>query len=153
MGEPLLTTEQQRRVLIADDDSEVRLLLRTALRDKGLQIDVAVNGRNAIDLLRANAYAVVLLDLMMPAVDGLTVLEAIRKDLAVQPVVLVITGAARHLIEQVDASRVHGIVRKPFDPIELATIVASCVEISSRRSLEAMAVATMLSSSAILPWL
>lgn len=145
--------EQHRRVLIADDDPEVRLLLATALRQKELIIDQAEDGQQAIEMLRANAYAVLLLDLMMPAVSGLGVLEAIREDLPNPPVVLVLTGASRQLIEQVDTTRVHGIVRKPFDPLEVASIVAACADVRGRSSFETMAMATMLSSGALITWL
>lgn len=148
-----MTTEQHKRVLIADDDPEVRLLLSTALRQKDLSIDEAETGRQALDLLRTNAYAVLLLDLMMPEVDGLSVLDAIRSDLPNPPVVLVVTGASRQLIEQVDTSRVHGIVRKPFDPIEVASIVAACADVRGRAGLETMAIATVLSSGALIHWL
>lgn len=145
-----MTSEQQRRVLIVDDDADIRLLLATALRQKSLETDEAVDGHQAMAMLRENPYAVVLLDLMMPGIDGLSVLDAIRQDLPNPPVVLVITGASRGLIDKVDTSRVHGIVRKPFDPLEVASIVASCAEVRGRSGLDAMAVATVLSGGALI---
>jgi CheY-like chemotaxis protein len=148
-----LTTEQHRRVLIVDDDADIRLLLATALRQKALVTEEATDGREAIELLRQNAYAVVLLDLMMPVVDGLSVLDAIKADLPNPPVVLVVTGASRSLIEQVDTSRIHGVIRKPFDPIEVAAIVASCADVRGRAGFETMAMATMISGGALITWL
>jgi twitching motility two-component system response regulator PilH len=148
-----LTSDQFRRVLIVDDDADIRLLLATALRQKGLEIDEAVDGRSAIEALRAHPYAVVLLDLMMPEIDGFGVLEAIRTDVSPQPVVLVLSGASRQLIEKVDTSRIHGIVRKPFDPIEVANIVASCADVPGRSRFDTMAVASVLSSGALISWL
>jgi phosphoserine phosphatase RsbU/P len=148
-----LTFDQSRRVLIVDDDSDIRLLLATALRQKGLEIDEAVDGRSAIEALRANPYAVVLLDLMMPEIDGFGVLEAIRTDVSPQPVVLVLSGASRQLIEKVDTSRIHGIIRKPFDPIEVAHIVASCADVTGRSRFDTMTVASVLSSGALISWL
>src|SRR5688572_3285532 len=118
-------TEQGQRVLIVDDDPNVRNILATALRQKALGIDEAANGREAIEMLRENAYAVVLLDLMMPHVDGFAVLDAIKTDTANPPVVLVITGASRELIERLDTQRIHGVVRKPFDPVEVASVVGA----------------------------
>ena len=141
-----------RRVLIVDDDSEVRKILTSALRQQPLTIDEATNGREAIDLLRDNHYSVVLLDLMMPHVDGFSVLSAIRADLPNPPVVLVITGASREAIERVDTERVHGIIRKPFDPLEVATIVSACTEARNRGGFETMAVA-MMSSGALIHFL
>lgn len=148
-----MTTEQHRRVLIVDDDPDIRLLLATALRQKALIIEEATDGREAIERLKQNAYSVVLLDLMMPHVDGLSVLDAIKTDLPNPPVVLVVTGASRSLIEQVDTARIHGVIRKPFDPIEVAAIVAACADVRGRGGFETMAVATMLSSGALITWL
>ncbi len=142
-----------RRVLIVDDDTDVRHILATALRQKSLTIDEAVDGRQALELLRENTYSVVLLDLMMPVVDGLTVLNAIKTDLPNPPIVLVVTGASREMIERIDTERVHGVVRKPFDPLEVASIVAACAEVRSRGPFETMAIATVISSGALINWL
>ena len=149
----MTTDQQQPRVLIADDDYDIRLLLTTALKQKGLPVDEAVDGRNAIEMLRQNAYAVVLLDLMMPGIDGFGVLEAINAAPAPHPVVLVISGASRQLIDKVDTSRIHGIVRKPFDPLEVAAIVAACADPGARGGFGTLAVASVLSSGALISWL
>ena len=142
-----------RRVLIVDDDTDVRHILATALRQKSLTIDEAIDGRQALSLLHENSYAVVLLDLMMPVVDGLTVLNAIKTDLPNPPIVLVVTGASREMIERIDTERVHGVVRKPFDPLEVASIVAACAEVRSRGPFETMAIATVISGGALINWL
>jgi two-component system response regulator AtoC len=122
-----MASEHHRRVLIVDDDADIRQLLITAFRMKKLEVDAATNGQEAMDLLRAQSYCVVLLDLFMPIMDGFAVLEQIHED-AMQPVVLVVTGADRKTIEKVDARRIHGIVKKPFDVEELASVVAACAE-------------------------
>ncbi|MEO8382269.1 MAG: response regulator [Acidobacteriota bacterium] len=141
--------EQHRKVLVVDDDVNVRRMLVSALGQRGLLIDEASDGAEAIALLSENRYAVVLLDLMMPVVDGFVVLESIDRS-GSPPVVLVVTGADRRVIDQLDSSRIHGIVRKPFDPLDIADIVAACVEIRGRSSFETMAVATLLSSAPLI---
>lgn len=148
-----MTSEQHRRVLIVDDDPDVRSILATALRQKALHVEQASDGREAIALLHENSYAVVLLDLMMPYVDGLGVLDAIHTDIPNPPVVLVVTGASRQLIEQVDTQRIHGVVRKPFDPLEVAAIVAACADVRGRGAFETMAMATMVGGGAWIAWL
>lgn len=82
-----------------------------------------------------------LLDLLMPETDGFGVLDAMSDGNAT--IVLIITGADRRVIEQLDARRIHGIVRKPFDPNDLAAVVASCADIRSMRQYETMALAVM----------
>ncbi len=69
------------------------------------------------------------------------------------PVVLVVTGADRRALAQLDAQRIHGIVRKPFDSEELASLVVACAEIRSRLNLGTMAIATMIAGSPFLAWL
>ena len=140
-----------RRILIVDDDEQTRVILRTALRQKGLEADEAEDGRRAIELLTENVYAVVLLDLVMPDLDGFAVLEAISRTHATQPpVVLVVSGAPRSVIEGIDARTIHGIVRKPFDPMEVSAVAAACVEIRGRSSFETMALATMLGGGSLI---
>ncbi|HVE70763.1 MAG TPA: response regulator [Thermoanaerobaculia bacterium] len=145
-------TDPLRRVLIVDDDPEVRRILATALRLKSLQIDEAQDGASAIDMLRSNNYAVVLLDIMMPGVDGFGVLEAIGTE-PDPPVVLVVSGAGKQVLDRVDTSKIHGIVKKPFDPLEIADVVAACADIRGRSGFETMAYATLLGGSSLIAFL
>jgi CheY-like chemotaxis protein len=69
---------QRRRVLVVDDDAEIRDLLATVLRRRDLAVDCVADGGEAIAHLHRNTYAVVLLELFMPNVDGFAVLEAMR---------------------------------------------------------------------------
>jgi CheY-like chemotaxis protein len=146
--------EQLRRVLVVDDDPEIRRILVTALRLRNLAIDEAADGHTAMELLRENRYAVVLLDIMMPGMDGFGVLDAIHRE-PNPPVVLVVSGAGKQVLDRVDTSKVHGIIRKPFDPIEIADVVSACAEIRGRSAFETMAYATILSGApliALLKW-
>jgi CheY-like chemotaxis protein len=136
-----MTSGQHRRVLIVDDDTDVRRILAVALRQRDLTTDEAADGRQAIDLLRQHSYAVVLLDILMPGADGFAVLEAMVEQSGPAPVVLVVSGAERGVLDRLDARRIHGVVRKPFDPHELAGVVAACAEIRGRSALETMALA------------
>lgn len=145
-----MTIEQHRRVLVVDDDPEVRRMLVAALRPKALTIDEAVDGREAIDLLREHSYSVVLLDLMMPEVNGFGVLSAIDAESLNAPIVLVITGAERRVYDQLDSKRIHGIVRKPFDPYEVAEVVAACTDIRGRSTFETMAIATVVTGAQLI---
>ena len=146
--------EQHKRVLVVDDDSEVRRILTTALTPLGLLVDGASDGAEALDFLREKSYAVVLLDLLMPHVDGFDVLDALKTDgLQSPPVVLVLTGADRSVVDRLDAQRIHGVVRKPFDPPELASLVRACSDVRSRNTFGTMAIATIVSGAPFLAWL
>jgi len=140
-----------KRVLVVDDDSVIREILSSVLQRHDLTVDAAADGAAAVALLRENAYAVVLLDLMMPGVDGFSVLDHLAgADLGSPPVVLVITAADRSALDRLDAQRIHGIVRKPFDPEEIARLVVACAEIKGRSPFGPMAIATMIAGSPFL---
>lgn len=142
---------EQKHVLIVDDDPAVRHMLTAAFRMHSLEADVAADGREALELLRERRYTVIVLDLIMPVVDGFGVLEGMD-GIEDSPVVLVLTGADRRMLDQLDSRRIHGVVRKPFDPEELASLVVACAEIKGRSPFETMAMA-MLAGGPILAWL
>jgi CheY-like chemotaxis protein len=144
-----LTIDQHRRVLVIDDDAEIRHMLAAALRRKALVVDEAMDGAEAIELLRENRYAVVLLDVMMPVVDGFGVLDAIDHE-SNPPIVLVVSGADRRVLDQISSAKIHGIIKKPFDPLEIADVVSACAEIRGRSAFETMAYATMLTGAPLI---
>ena len=144
--------DQLRRILVVDDDPEIRRILVTALRLKSLHIDEAQDGAAAIDMIRGNRYAVVLLDIMMPGVDGFGVLDALHSETN-PPVVLVVSGAGKQVLDRVDTSKIHGIVKKPFDPLEIADVVAACADIQGRSAFETMAYATLIGGSSLIAFL
>jgi len=146
-----MNAEQQKRVLVVDDDQVLRRLLVFVLRQHSLIVDEARDGREALALVREHQYSVILLDLLMPVMDGFGVLDALDgPSMPVPPVVMVITGADRHATDHLDPQRIHGIVRKPFDADELASLVVACAEIRGRNIFGTMAIATMIAGSPLL---
>lgn len=91
----------QSLVLVVDDDAEVRDLVRSTLDDAGLKTAQAVNGRAAVQWLRDNpAPALILLDLMMPEMDGFAFLEAIGDDAALSEIPVVILTAKELTVDE-----------------------------------------------------
>jgi CheY-like chemotaxis protein len=143
--------EQQKRILVVDDDPRVRELLVWVLERHSLAVDQASDGREALALVAEHQYAVIVLDLLMPVLDGFGVLAALaEREVSSPPVVLVLTAADGGDILRLDARRVHGIVKKPFDPEELATIIVACAEIRNRNAFGTMAIATVLAGGPLL---
>jgi two-component system response regulator ResD len=140
---------QQKRVLVVDDDEVIRGFLVPSLERHALIVDEARDGREALALIEQHQYAVILLDLLMPGLDGFAVIEGLER-VAWTPVVLVITGADRSEIGRLDPSRVHGIMKKPFDPDELASVVIACAEVRNRNTFGTMAIATMIAGSPLI---
>jgi CheY-like chemotaxis protein len=149
-----MNAEQQKRVLVVDDDPVVRALLVWTLKRHSLIVDEASDGLAALALIKEHQYSVIVLDLVMPLLDGFGVLTALHgPSMASPPVVLVITGAERRAVDHLDPQRIHGIVRKPFDPEELASLVVACAEIRGRNAFGTMAIATVIAGSPLLAWL
>jgi CheY-like chemotaxis protein len=146
-----LSTNNLRRVLIVDDDQDTRDILSAVLRHSGLLVDEAADGVKAIALLTEQAYAVVVLDILMPGTDGFAVLETLpARPAAERPVVIVTSGANREVLARLDAEQIHAVIRKPFDPEELAAVVTACVEVRTRHILGPMAIASVLTSAPLL---
>src|SRR3990172_5902465 len=83
----------QGRILVVDDEADVRSLLSRVLRDAGYSVDTADDGGEALARLEANRPDLVLLDLMMPGVDGWGVLAELRKTPSPPPLLLVTASA------------------------------------------------------------
>ena len=89
--------QNEKRVLVVDDDSAIRALLMTILRRRGMAADAAAHGGEALERLARCDYCVMLLDLMMPQRSGWDVLgEIARWPLERRPIIIVLTavGAA-----------------------------------------------------------
>jgi two-component system chemotaxis response regulator CheY len=124
---PKTNGKTQPRILIADDDASIRQLLSTIVRREKLTVDSAVDGEDAIQKLQEHDYSVILLDLMMPHVDGFGVIDYLRDHpQATKPVVLVITAYADQKFKRVDPDVVAGVIRKPFEVAELGGLVRLC---------------------------
>src|SRR5436309_4912486 len=122
----------QPRALIIDDDDPIRTMLSTIVRHQGLSVDTARDGIEAIENLDKDGYSVVLLDLMMPRVDGYAVLEHMRKH---QPELLQRTILAT-AVPQRDLDRnlqdpVYMIHTKPFDMQQLIADVRQCAQLDA----------------------
>lgn len=113
-------------VLIVDDDPDIRGMLRFILDDHGFGVREAGDGQQALDALADHAPDVLLLDLMMPNVDGFTVLETMRaRRLASQTKVVILTCMAdeNSLVRGWELGAADYLV-KPFDPDLLAAKLA-----------------------------
>jgi CheY-like chemotaxis protein len=117
------------RILVADDDQSIRQLLGTIIRREGFEVDTVADGAEAIDKLKAHDYAVILLDLMMPRLDGFEVIEYLKTHhTRTKPVVLVISAYADQRFKQVDPDIVAGVIRKPFEIAELGGMLRLCIK-------------------------
>jgi response regulator RpfG family c-di-GMP phosphodiesterase len=112
---------ERQRVLVVDDDAGLRLLLRTTLPASEFDVEEAASAETAAQLARFWRPDVVILDVGLPGVDGLSFCRQLkRSDLA--PQVILLTGAELEA-EALRGAGADAILRKPFSPIELVTLI------------------------------
>jgi DNA-binding response OmpR family regulator len=116
-------------VVVADDDDDILLLVTTRLRRDGFDVVSARNGTDALALVRERRPAVAVLDIGMPGLDGLEVLEQIRADDELGDVrVLLLTAKAQESdVRRGYEAGADAYVRKPFSPTELSARVRELV--------------------------
>jgi DNA-binding response OmpR family regulator len=116
-------------VVVADDDDDILLLVTTRLRRDGFDVVSARNGTDALALVRERRPKVAVLDIGMPGLDGLEVLEQIRSDdeLAAVRVLLLTAKAQESDVRRGYEAGADAYVRKPFSPTELSARVRELV--------------------------
>jgi DNA-binding response OmpR family regulator len=117
------------RVLVADDERPIRLLCHVNLALAGMEVFEAGDGREALEVARSSAPDLILLDLMMPLLDGWTVAQELGADERTSQIPVLFltaraTAADRRRAEELGAL---GYILKPFDPVGLAPLVADLV--------------------------
>ncbi|MFY0526394.1 response regulator [Archangium gephyra] len=98
------------RILIVEDEEVLTASIRDILEGEGHQVLTAHNGMDALDMLARERLDLVLLDLMLPLVDGLTVLQRMQRE-SPSTAVVVVTSCGREALE---GRPVQGFLRKPF---------------------------------------
>lgn len=120
-----------RRILVVDDDPEIRRFIAAALSDSGYAVQLAANGGEALSAVAEHRPALILLDVRMPGVDGWQVLDALRSAAGEQTPVVVMTASFSGQ-DQALRSGAQGYLAKPF---ELADLL-ECVDLHSRLALD-----------------
>jgi CheY-like chemotaxis protein len=110
-------------VLVVEDDSAVRALIRDFLELLGCAVQLAANGREALEHLQHRRPDLILLDFMMPVMDGRAFGTAVRRDGRTGDLPIVLMSAAPEAAQVSREIRAQGLLHKPFDLDELARVV------------------------------
>jgi CheY-like chemotaxis protein len=119
----------QRTILVVDDFDDTRLLLRTWLERKGYRVIEAHNGKQAVSAAESSCPDLIIMDLEMPELDGLSATRQIRKveKLGSVPVVAVSAYGAEQFRMEALAAGCNEYVSTPFEPAELEQLIRSLV--------------------------
>lgn len=102
------------KVLVVDDDPDLAALCSMFLESEGYDTDIARNGYEAYDAISSEHVDVVLLDAMMPVLDGLTVCRMVKRDPDLKDVPIILMSASRRLCDEARGSA-DAVISKPFD--------------------------------------
>jgi DNA-binding response OmpR family regulator len=120
----------QVRVLVIDDEAPIRLLCRVNLEAEGIEVLEAADGKSGLDLARAEHPDVVLLDVMMPGLDGWRVAEELLEDDETRGIPIIFLTARAEFRDRARGLDIGGVdyVTKPFNPLELAPLVRELLD-------------------------
>jgi DNA-binding response OmpR family regulator len=124
------------RVLVVDDEPAIRALVAKIVERAGHPVDTARDGAEAIEKLDRTEYAVVVLDLMMPNIDGYGLIQHLKARAGVKPAVIVVSAGDSAALRQLDGAMVHSILRKPFDIDVLGDLITAAVKAAEESGAE-----------------
>jgi DNA-binding response OmpR family regulator len=118
------------RVLVIDDEAPIRLLCRVNLEAEGIHVLEAADGAKGLDLARDDQPDVVLLDVMMPGLDGWRVAEELLEDDRTSGIPIIFLTARAEFRDRARGLDIGGVdyVTKPFNPLELAPLVRGLLD-------------------------
>jgi CheY-like chemotaxis protein len=121
---------QPFRAVLIEDDADLRRLVQVTLQfTAGWQVNTAPDGASGVEQIRRTPPDVILVDLMMPGMDGYDVCRVLQDDPATQGIPRILFTARKNLDEaKVAASGLAGVISKPFDLDTLATQIETLCE-------------------------
>lgn len=122
--------DEEGNILVVDDNADNRDVLARRLMKRGYQVDTAPDGEIALTLLGVNDYDVVLLDVMMPGIDGVEVLRRIKEDPITRPIPVIMISALDEIQAVVRCIEIGAAdyLSKPFDSTLLYARVGACLK-------------------------
>lgn len=115
-----------KRVLVVDDDDAIRRLLKIVLERRGYEAAEARHGGEAIERLIEDDFSAVVLDLMMPVVNGYDVIDYLRLHHPDRKCVIIMTAAGSRGTQHLDRSVIHEVLYKPFELDHMVRLVEQC---------------------------
>ena len=118
------------KVLVIDDEAPIRLLCRVNLEAEGMEVAEAADGPSGLEKARSESPDVILLDVMMPGLDGWHVAERLLDDPTTRGIPIVFLTARAEFRDRARGLDIGGVdyITKPFNPLELAPLVRDLLD-------------------------
>jgi DNA-binding response OmpR family regulator len=129
----------RRRILVVDDEPDLVELVSFNLRAEGYEVITAANGVEALDQARAVLPDLIVLDLMMPELDGLSVCEILRRLPSTAPIPVIMLTAWKSELTRIIGldTGAEDYITKPFSPRDLVTRVKNALRSHAEKDLKA----------------
>ncbi len=121
---------QRQLILVVDDDAPILRLVRGKLEADGYRVVTARNGREAVEAAEEHSPDLIVMDIMMPEMNGLDAMREIRQHSSMPIILLTARSGGRDTIQGLDAGA-DDYVSKPFDPDELSARIAAVLRRAS----------------------
>lgn len=131
------------RILVVDDDPAISEMIGIVLRAEGFEPQFAADGADAIDMFRSGRPELVLLDLMLPGIDGIQVCEAIRAESGVPIIMLTAKGETTDVVRGLESGADDYVV-KPFNPKELVARIRTRMRPAMPETAETIAIGDLV---------
>jgi DNA-binding NtrC family response regulator len=119
------------RLLLVDDDPNMQRMVALFLNKKNYDLEIAGNGRKALEMLDSNKYTLIISDMQMPLMDGAELLQKIRAKKIKTPVILISAYTALDIPNEANTSDFAAVLFKPFDSSNLITTIEKVLKIKS----------------------
>ena len=119
-----------KKILIVEDDQESALLLKTRLESEGFEVILSSSGQEGLMMARHEKPNLIILDVMLPIMDGCTICRLLKFDKRFQHIpILLLTGRAGTSDKEKGTTvKADGYITKPFDPRELLSIIQNLIQ-------------------------
>lgn len=131
----------EKRILVVDDEPDVRDFLSTCLEDAGFQVETAIDGLEALEKIAENPPDLITLDLLMPRISGIKMMRKLRKSEAWKQIpVIIVTAHAKDELGRKDLEELYAeevtpvpehIIEKPITPSRLVAGIAKILEVQT----------------------
>lgn len=115
------------RILLAEDEEHIARLIEFKLKKEGHQVRVARNGVEALEFFPEAEWSLIILDVMMPILDGWQVLKEVRTKNPDVPILMLTAKSSETDINRSTELGATRFLKKPFDPAALARVVKECI--------------------------
>lgn len=113
-----------KKILLVEDNMLNRMVARTILKSHGIIVTEALNGQLGVDMLKTSQFDLVLMDMQMPVMDGLTATKIIRNQISTEiPIIALTANALKGEQDKCMAAGMNDFITKPFDESKLLQVI------------------------------